>query len=118
VLPEREGILNAILDPTTPATYRNNVSVRTVPSTFDAQAQDPIVAVLVKFERGDSVVLEPTTLKANATVRLPIHDWLARKEDPGQYRYRVTVIRRSGQQAADSDWRTDSGTILFPDLSR
>ena len=72
-------------------------------------------AVVVDFERGDTVELNADKLEADAKVRLSLADYVIRRLGTGEYRYTVTVIRASGQ-SKDSEWQTDRIGILFPPI--
>lgn len=117
VLPDKEAIWDAVLDPSTPAEYEQPLEVRALESWFEAEdpAQAPQV-ILVQLEHGDTVSLEaPDQLKARTTVRLPLEDLILRRLHEGTYRYKVTVIRPRSRDRHE-DWITDSIDILFPEL--
>ena len=108
VMPDKERIWEAILDRSVDPAYDRAI---TVVATFvfqsQADAADPIQAVLVDFERGDAVELTEGEGEAEAKVRVPITDIILRHEQESAYRYRLQVARRSGRIDRDDDWRED-----------
>jgi hypothetical protein len=117
---DRDALWAVILDPGTPGTYSKRVTVRALPALFQAASDRPtdaIGALTVEFEGGGTVELNPEHLSAEADLRLPIADLVLRRADQGVYRYRVTLIRASGQ-SADPEWRSATTTILFPEVQR
>jgi hypothetical protein len=123
VLPDPEKVWNAILDPNLPAEYLRSITVKTFKDMFNASPDRPgdqIMAILVEFERGDTVELNADKLESKATLRLPVSDIILRRvdqeADQGTYRYRVTVIRKEGR-SRDETWKTDRIGILFPEVN-
>lgn len=118
VLPDRARIWDAILDPSSPSQFSQKIRVCTIPKTFDTQVENPVVALIVNFEHGDTIRLDPGNLEIEANVRQPlISDWILDKANTGQYRYRLTIIHTSGAAIEDNDWRSDDRTILYPSVS-
>ncbi len=118
VQPDAEAVWEAVVDQTRLPEFTRTIKVKTIKQTFEPspdQASDPVLAVVVDFERGDTIDLNVDKLEADAKVRLSLADYVIRRLDNGQYRYAVTVIRASGQ-SRDSDWRTDRIGILFPQI--
>ena len=118
VQPDAEAVWEAVVDQTRLPEFTRTIKVKTIKQTFEPrpdQPSDPVLAVVVDFERGDTVDLNADKLEADAKVRLSLADYVIRRLDTGQYRYAVTVIRASGQ-SRDSDWRTDRIGILFPPI--
>jgi hypothetical protein len=116
VRPNSEAVWEAIVDQTRLPEFNRTIKVKTIKQTFEPrsdQPSDPIVAIVVDFERGDSVELNAENLEADAKVRLSLADYIVRQLDSGQYRYAITIVRASGQ-TKDSEWRTDRVGILFP----
>jgi hypothetical protein len=126
IMPDRDKVWEAILDPTTSAEYLQEIQVQTFPQTYNALPDHPeqANALYIQFEYGDSVVeddgsskpgntiqLDPAHLSAAIHVGMPISDYVLNRPDQGQYRYKLTVIRNT-EQATDPQWRTDSRTIL------
>ena len=123
VLPDPEKVWNAILDPNLPAEYLRSITVKTFREMFNPSPDQPgnqIMAILVEFERGDTVELNADKLEAKAALRLPLSDIILRRvdqeADQGTYRYRVTVIRKEGR-SRDEVWKTDRIGILFPEVN-
>ena len=117
--PDAQAVWDAVVDKTRLPEATRPMKVKTIRQTFDppaGNAPDPIVALVVDFERGDSVELNADALEADTKVRLPLEDFVIRKLGTGEYRDKVTVIRVSGQ-ARDADWRVDTTGILFPTVA-
>ncbi|CAN5769004.1 hypothetical protein BH18ACI4_BH18ACI4_29210 [soil metagenome] len=118
VLPDREAVWNAILDPSAPAEYVRTIKVKTFKQRFDPPSDNPanqIMAIVLDFEGDVSVELNSENLEAEADLFLPISNIVLGKVDEGQYRYKVRVIRLAGE-TRDTEWRTDSTGILFPNV--
>jgi hypothetical protein len=126
VIPDPEAVWNAILDPTTRTEYARTIKVKTFPHMFEAPADRPndqIMAVVVDFERGDTIDLSAAKLEAEARLRLPISEYVLPRKDKAEgeavepdYRYRLTVIRRVGR-STDQEWRQDRTSMLFPEVN-
>jgi hypothetical protein len=117
VQPDKEAVWNAILDPSAPAVYQRTIRVKTFRQKFDPH-DDPdnqIMSVVLDFDGGVSVELNAENLEHDVVLRLPISDYVLRKVDQGQYRYKIRVIRLSGE-TVDTAARTDSTGILFPNF--
>lgn len=118
VLPDSEAFWNAILNPNTPMQYSKRIQVKTFKEMFDDPSGKPeqqIRAIVIQFERGNTIELNPGQLEVQATIRLPLSDYILRRDEQGSYRYKVTVVRTQGR-SQDADWRTDSTDILYPDI--
>jgi hypothetical protein len=118
VQPDKDAVWNAILDPATPAVYLRTIKVKTFKQKFDPppnNVDDQIMSVVLDFEGGPSVELNADNLERDVSLPLPIGDYVLRKADQGQYRYKVRIIRLSGEMR-DAEWRTDSTGILFPSV--
>jgi hypothetical protein len=117
VLPNPDTVWKAILDPNVPAEYSRSIQVKTFREMFDPPQDQPpenqIMAILVEFERGNTVELNADRLDAQAVLNLPMSDIILRRMNQGEYRYRVMTIRKGGQ-FRDEMWKTDSIGILFP----
>jgi hypothetical protein len=112
-----DTLWNAIFQADVPAQYVKSIEVKTFKEMFKASAshpQDPIISILVDFERSDTVELTASQLSATAKLTLPIKDLVLREADAGVYRYKLAVIRQSRQQT--SDWRETTMEILYPDV--
>jgi hypothetical protein len=119
VIPDPEALWNAILDPTTPTEYARSIQVKTFRQMFEVptdRPNDQIMAIVVDFERGDTIDLSADKLEAEARVHMPISDYVLHRGGESDYRYRLTVIRRVGR-STDQDWRQDRTGILFPEVN-
>jgi hypothetical protein len=115
VQPDKDAVWNAVLDDAL-AVYPRLITVKTFKQKFDPppdNADNQIMAVVVDFEGGVSVELTADKLEER-DVPLPasIGDYVLRKPDQGQYRYKLRVIRLSGE-TRDTEWRTDITTTLY-----
>ncbi len=117
VLPDKEAIWNAILDPYT-SQYLRIIHVQTFKEMFDPPADKPdeqILEIDVELKRGSeqavTVSLKPEALETDVKLPVPIGDFVLKREDQGEYSYRVTAIRR--QQAKEGDWKTASRDTLW-----
>ena len=71
VLPDPEKVWNAILDPNLPAEYLRSITVKTFREMFTPSPDRPgnqIMAILVEFERGDTVELNADKLEAKEDI--------------------------------------------------
>lgn len=119
--PDQNALLAVMTDPTVPAQYTEQITVQAVPQVFGPRTDDPdrqIVAVVVDFEAGDSVQLDATTTRVQATLRLPIANYLLQSTASRDYRYKLRLIRAGADQTVDTDWRTDHTTALWLPVSR
>jgi hypothetical protein len=114
---DAQAVWDAVVDKSRLPEFNRAIKVKTIKQTFDARPENPsdaVVAVVVDFERGTSVELAADKLEAEAKVGLALEDFVLRRLQTGEYRYKVTLIRANGGQARDSEWRTDTTGILFP----
>lgn len=114
-----EELWQTVLDPNQRADYTKTIQVKAFRTLFDPpldRPQDQIQALLVDFERGDTVELNADQLNASVELRLPIQALVLRHEDSGSYRYKVQVIRRGGKSSVDTEWRQTSFETLYPDV--
>jgi hypothetical protein len=115
VVADKEAIFNAILDPSVAGTYLRPITVKTFKQKFDPPAGDPnnqIISIIVDFESGDSVDLNADNLQQIVNLRTSVSDYVLRKVDQGQYRYKFRTVRLSGI-TEDPDWRTDNRSLLL-----
>jgi hypothetical protein len=115
VVADKEAIFNAILDPSAAGTYLRAITVKTFKQKFDPPVNDPnnqIISLIVDFESGDSVDLNADNLQQVVNLRTPVSDYVLRKVDQGQYRYKLRTVRLSGI-TEDPDWRTDNRSLLL-----
>lgn len=119
VIADKEAIWNLVLDPSTPGVFIRPIKVKTHKQRFDPPPQQPdnqIMSLVIDFEDGNSVELNAENLEEEVGLRMPVGDFILRKTDARQYRYKIRVIRLSGT-TADQNWRTDDTGILFPTVS-
>ena len=115
VVADKEAIFNAVLDPSAAGTYLRAITVKTFKQKFDPPVNDPndqIISLIVDFESGDSVDLNADNLQQVVNLRTPVSDYVLRKVDQGQYRYKLRTVRLSGI-TEDPDWRTDNRSLLL-----
>ena len=71
--------------------------------------------MVVDFDSGVSAELNANKLEAKVDLPHPVVNFVLRKADPGEYRYKLTTVLVNGQQTRDSDWRPpETTTVLFP----
>lgn len=120
VIPDKDAIWKEILDPNTADSYLTTITVKTPASTFVAPADDSsrqVASVVVDFDSGVSAELNASKLEVKVDLPHPVVNFVLRKADPGEYRYKLTIVRANGQQTRDSDWRPpETTTVLFPEV--
>ncbi|MEO7689572.1 MAG: hypothetical protein ABIS51_09820 [Sphingomonas sp.] len=116
ILADPDGVLPVISDTSVPAEYVRAVEVMALPEMLDAEHPDgPIVLINVEFESGDPVKVTKAAPDVVAAVRLPLVNMLLGRDTKGAYAFRQQVIRRSGAQTRDDDWRrSDFGILVVP----
>ncbi len=115
VVPDKEAIFDAILDPSTAGVYVRPITVKTFKQKFDPPTDNPnnqVISLIVDFENGDSVELNTDNLQQVVNLRTPVSDYVLRKVDQGQYRYKLRTVRLSGI-TEDPDWKTDNRSLLL-----
>ena len=70
------------------------------------------MAILVEFERGETVELNAEKLEDTVVINFPIRDMVLDKETHDAYRYRLVIVRQDNQ-SIDEEWKNGSGTKLF-----
>jgi hypothetical protein len=117
-VPDKEAIWNAILDPSTSGSYLTSITVKTPASTFAVPNDAPgrqVVSLVVDFDSGVSSELKADKLEAKVDIPHPVVNFVLRKTDTGEYRYKRTLVLANGKQARDDDWRPpETTTVLFP----
>jgi hypothetical protein len=115
-VPDKEAIWESVLDRSTAAAFRRKVSVKGT-YVFQAQATqtDPIVALLVDFERGDTVELNAELPTADAMVEVAIDDVVLRAVQDSTYSYTMTAHRQSGA-VQEVPAKEDHKDILIPSV--
>jgi hypothetical protein len=123
VLPDRDAVLTAILDPTVVVQPVVSVTVQTVPSLFQptsATDVSPIVAIQVLFESGMVAQFTAATCtpaqalcEQSLAVSLSLRDFIVGTLSLGTYRYKVVVIRADGTLQQEDGWQTSNQDRLF-----
>ena len=118
-VPDREAIWKEILDPNTVESYLTSVIVKTPASTFavpkNGDASQQIVSLVVDFDAGVSAELNAGKLEVKVDLPHPVVNYVLRKADPGEYRYKRTIVLANGEQNRDRDWRPpETTTVLYP----
>jgi hypothetical protein len=120
VIPDKEKIWEAILDPSVPGVYLKDIKVRTFTEDYNPPRDQPekqIKLIVVDFEGGTSVELSADhPVVEKVSLRMPLADTVLRKPNAGQVRYKVRVVRLSGI-TADKDWKTDETGLILPLMS-
>jgi hypothetical protein len=134
VLPDREKVLDAIVDPNVPMTQMMPVAIKVLRAMFGktTDAGGALHAVSVKFpgrgQYGEDLDVDLTagTLdeESNTTTSeiitktvmlyMPARGFLLRQSDPWSYGYNVTLRRAQGDIAGESGTR--SGTSFWPKI--
>lgn len=119
VVPDREKVLDCILDTDTPIVYQRTITVRQMPGVFAAPAsgllQDHVMEVCVEFKGGTAVFLNLSKLTEEVKLDLPLRDYLLRNVDAGQYQYRVTAVKGNGA-TVEFEWKLGMTQILYPQV--
>ena len=118
VIPDKDAIWKVTLDPKTSESYLTTITVKAPASTFAVPGDDPsrqIASMVVDFDSGVSAELNANKLEAKVDLPHTVVNFVLRKADPGEYRYKLTTVLVNGQQTRDSDWRPpETTTVLFP----
>lgn len=115
--PDPARILPLILDESVAPDCTRAVTVMTATDLLgDGTDPDQTVRlILLEFRGNRRVTLDATRLQADVDVPVPLLDVLLRRDTEGTYRYRQTVIYKSGRQVVDPAWRqTDLGVLFVP----
>ncbi len=79
-----------------------------------AQApENAIRLIVIEFRGNISVRLSSTKLEQTVDVPVPLMDRLLNKDTQGTYKFRQTIIYKSGRQQVDSAWRETDAAVLF-----
>ncbi len=79
-----------------------------------AQAPENAVRlIIIEFRGNISVRLSSTKLEQTVEVPVPLMDRLLNKDTQGTYKFRQTIIYKSGRQQVDSAWRETDTAVLF-----
>jgi hypothetical protein len=116
--PDEGALWNAILNPTSPVGWRRPLAVHGEGLFTPADPANPVIAVAVDFDTGDTVELTPAAPAADMRLAMPIADFvLERAADPAKanaFRYRCRVVRHTA--AADGDGEPPWTEGLFPSI--
>lgn len=115
---DQETLFSTMLDANVSTTYSKTIEVRTSKKTFEAPSdhpQDQIQTILVDFEQSDTVEVTANQLIAQAQINLPLSDFILHREDKGKYRYKVKIVRASGE-CNISDWHETTMEIVYPEI--
>jgi hypothetical protein len=121
VLPDRDAVFTAILDPTVVVQPVVSLIIQTVPSLFQPVANAAaIVAIQVLFESGavaqftaDSCTAAQALCEQSLDVPLSLRDFIVGTLSLGTYRYKVRVIRADGTLQEGGEWQTSNQDRLF-----
>jgi hypothetical protein len=115
--PDPARILPLVLDESVAPECTRAVTVMTAADLLgDGTDPDQTVRlILLEFRGNRRVTLDASRLQADVEVPVPLLDVLLRRDTEGTYRYRQTVIYKSGRQVLDPAWRqTDLGVLFVP----
>jgi hypothetical protein len=121
VLPDREAVYAAILDPTVLVQPVVDLTIQTVPALFQPVANAAaIVAIEVLFDSGEIAQFTANTCTAAQTlceqslaIPLSLRDFIVGGLSLGTYRYKVRVIRADGTLQEGEEWQTGNQDRLF-----
>jgi hypothetical protein len=121
VLPDRETVYAAILDPTVLVQPVVDLTIQTVPALFQPPVDAPaIVAIEVLFDSGEMAQFTAATCTAaqplceqSLEIPLSLRDFILGRLSLGTYRYQVRVIRADGTLQQEDGWQTGSQDRLF-----
>ncbi|MEM9217484.1 MAG: hypothetical protein AAGD25_24480 [Cyanobacteria bacterium P01_F01_bin.150] len=121
---DQQTLLENILEPDTLQQFVQPVTVKVLQTLFSG-TENNIEAILVSFERGDTLTFTQSILAQTANVRMPLRDPLKLLEDSfgeSKYRYRVQVIRKDGSikeiPADIEQWIDNFRTEFYLDIDR
>jgi hypothetical protein len=115
---DRDLLFHLILDPTTSSVYLRPLTVKTFPAIFKpppANPDDQIIAIVLDFEGGVSIELNENQLERQIRLPVPLASFVLRRATAAQYRYKMNIVRLSGQ-TRDAGWRVDDTGTLFPNV--
>ena len=111
VLPNRDALFAAVINPATPAEFRREVSVRVSPELFGTDLQ----SILVEFQRGADVEFQrgapADRLTTSCVVFADIADLILRRSD-GTYRYKLSTVTTGGRRFRHAEFRPATADIL------
>lgn len=116
VLPDREAIWTAVLDPTT-AQLPQTITVKTLPELFAPPSDGSPALAEIDVELKVGAVTVPTVAltaaqpEGQATLPFPIGDFVLGRANAGEFEYRVTAIRTDAPH--EGPWKKKSGDRLW-----
>ena len=118
-LPDSESLFKQTFDNSVAQETSREITVMTDAEVL-VSAQEPANAIrmiMIEFRGNKSVRLSAAQLEQTIEVPVPLMDILLRKDTEGMYRYRQTIVYKSGRQAVDPAWReTDLAMLFVPSL--
>lgn len=114
-IPDSESLFTQTFDNSVAQETSREITVLTDADVLES-AQDPANAIrmiLIEFRGNKSVRLNSTSLEQTVEVPVPLMDILLRKDTEGMYKYRQTIIYKSGRQTVDPAWRETDLAMLF-----
>jgi hypothetical protein len=118
-VPDSESLFKQTFDNSIAQETSREITVMTDAEVLES-AQEPANAIrmiVIEFRGNKSVRLSATQLEQTIEVPVPLMDILLRKDTEGMYKYRQTIIYKSGRQAVDPAWReTDLAMLFVPSL--
>ena len=114
-IPDSESLFTQTFDNSVAQETSREITVMTDADVLES-AHDPANAIrmiLIEFRGNKSVRLNSTSLEQTVEVPVPLMDILLRKDTEGMYKYRQTIIYKSGRQTVDPAWRETDLAMLF-----
>ncbi len=114
-IPDSESLFTQTFDNSVAQETSREITVMTDADVLES-AHDPANAIrmiLIEFRGNKSVRLNGTSLEQTVEVPVPLMDILLRKDTEGMYKYRQTIIYKSGRQTVDPAWRETDLAMLF-----
>ncbi len=118
-VPDSESLFKQTFDASVAQETSREITVMTDPEVLES-TQEPANAIrmiMLEFRGNKSIRLSATQLEQTIEVPVPLMDILLRKDTEGMYKYRQTIVYKSGRQAVDPVWReTDLAMLFVPSL--
>lgn len=114
-IPDSESLFKQTFDNSVAQETSREITVMTDADVLES-AHEPANAIrmiIIEFRGNKSVRLNATSLEQTVEVPVPLMDILLRKDTEGMYKYRQTIIYKSGRQAVDPAWRETDLAMLF-----
>jgi hypothetical protein len=106
------AVWEAVFDRTLPGRRMREVQV----SATHLFAGGGVREVSVAFERGGEVLLTPEQLRATIRIPLGLDDFVLRRDEADDYRYRATAVYGDGT-IGTGEWTTARAAVLRPVVS-